>query len=425
MRPMRRFSEAEVSLPWLVRLRWLALVGQLTAVAMARLGFELDIALEVALALLAAGAISNVALAAWARRVAEDARVTAVVGGVLVLDTLLITGMLAVSGGATNPFSIFYLVQISLAAVVLGARWTTLVAALSIACFALLFTVPAPHSEHHGHFASHLHGMWVAFTLAAVLVAFFVRRIATTIALQREQIAELREHAARSARLASLTTLAAGAAHELGTPLGTIAVAAHEVHRSTSSSPEAAEIREDMELIVGEVERCQEILGKLSARCEASLTEEQVTLGELEPLLRTRLGAAAARVRVEVARAAADRRVPKEHTLQSLVALVRNAIDASTSGDVAVSIAERDREVVISVEDRGEGMDSAVLAQAGDPFFTTKSPGRGLGLGLFLVRAFAESLGGRLELDSRPGEGTRARVVLPAIALESRAERGP
>ncbi|MCK6550602.1 ATP-binding protein [Myxococcota bacterium] len=422
---MRRFSEAEVSLPWLVRLRWLALVGQLTAVAMARLGFELDIALEVALALLAAGAISNVALAAWARRVAEDARVTAVVGGVLVLDTLLITGMLAVSGGATNPFSIFYLVQISLAAVVLGARWTTLVAALSIACFALLFTVPAPHSEHHGHFASHLHGMWVAFTLAAVLVAFFVRRIATTIALQREQIAELREHAARSARLASLTTLAAGAAHELGTPLGTIAVAAHEVHRSTSSSPEAAEIREDMELIVGEVERCQEILGKLSARCEASLTEEQVTLGELEPLLRTRLGAAAARVRVEVARAAADRRVPKEHTLQSLVALVRNAIDASTSGDVAVSIAERDREVVISVEDRGEGMDSAVLAQAGDPFFTTKSPGRGLGLGLFLVRAFAESLGGRLELDSRPGEGTRARVVLPAIALESRAERGP
>lgn len=421
---MRRFSEAEVSLPWLVRLRWLALVGQLAAIAMARLAFDLAIAVEVALVLLAVGAASNVALTRSARRGVEGARVAVIVGGVLVLDTLLLTGMLALSGSATNPFSIFYLVQISLAAVVLGARWTTLVAALSIACFALLFTVPSPSSGHHAHFASHLHGMWVAFTLAAVLVAFFVRRIATTIAVQREQIAELREHAARSARLASLTTLAAGAAHELGTPLGTIAVAAHEVHRSTQQTPEAADIREDMELIVAEVERCQEILGKLSARCDASITEELVALRDVEPHLRARLGApAAARVRFDVAPEAAARSVPKEHTLQSLVALVRNALDAS-AGDVAVSVAERDREVVISVEDRGEGMDSSVLAQAGDPFFTTKSPGHGLGLGLFLVRAFAESLGGRLELDSRPGEGTRARVVLPTPALEARVERG-
>ncbi|HEU4539327.1 MAG TPA: sensor histidine kinase, partial [Polyangiaceae bacterium] len=289
--------EPQVSLPWLARLRWLALAGQFLAVALARVAFDERPRWAPLLAALLAGAASNLWLARRARRRADDPAAARLVGGVLSLDALLLTALLASSGGATNPLSVLYLVYVALAAVVLGTAWTALLALASIVSFAALFALPeaaSPHAAHahaqHGRFAGHLYEMWVAFTLAAALVAYFLRKIATTIAEQREQIARLRESAARNARLASITTLAAGAAHELGTPLGTISVAAREVELSASRLPGAEAILEDMRLILEEVERCDEILGKLSARAEAPDGARGARVDELAEPLRDRLG---------------------------------------------------------------------------------------------------------------------------------------
>jgi two-component system sensor histidine kinase RegB len=418
--------EPQVSLPWLARLRWLALAGQLVAVSLAHAAFDERPRWAPVLGALAAGAASNAWLSRRARRAADDPGASRVVGGALSLDALLLTALLAASGGATNPLSVLYLVYVALAAVVLGAAWSALLALAAVACFAALFALPggAGAHAHHGpggRFASHLYEMWLAFTLAAALVAYFLRKIATTIAEQREQIARLREGAARSARLAAITTLAAGAAHELGSPLGTISVAAREVELAASRLPGADAILDDMRLILAEVERCDEILGKLAAAADPAAGVQGVRVDELEALVRARLGAARARgLSVEVARGASAVRVPREYLVQSLAALVKNAVDAGGEGaPVAVRFEADAAALRVAVEDRGAGMPAAVLAQAGDPFFTTKEPGRGLGLGLFLVRACAESLGGSLRLESRAGEGTRATMTLPRAGLEA------
>ena len=262
----------------------------------------------------------------------------------------------------------------------------------------------------------HLQGMWVAFGLAALLTTFFVRKVTQAIAEQREQIASLREAGARNARLAAITTLAAGAAHELGSPLGTIAIAAHDAKLALDRIPGASEVAEDMQLIALEVDRCQEILGLMAARAGQSADDaDPLELAELMRSVRAQLGEErSARVEFLLRGEDAELRLPAGQTTQSVVALVRNALDASPAGaPIVVEVSQRAGEAQISVADRGTGIPASVLARVGEPFFTTKQPGRGLGLGVFLVRAFVESRGGELDIESTLGVGTRARMRIP------------
>ncbi|MGC4093975.1 MAG: ATP-binding protein [Polyangiaceae bacterium] len=410
--------ESQASLPWLARLRWLALGGQIVALGCARFWFGIVLPVFAIAALVALMAASNLLLSAFLRRNPNTRFAVPLMGGLLVLDTVLLSLLLTLSGGPMNPFTVLYLVHITLSAVVLGGAWTLWIAALSVACFALLFVAPEGLSDPHAHralMAHHLHGMWAAFTLAAVLTAYFVRRISSTIATQRERIASLREGAARNARLASLTTLAAGAAHELGTPLGTIAVAAHELELSLEKSG-SDELCADARLIGEEVERCHDILAKMGSR--AGLEDGPLgPIAEVELMrrLRARFDAERAeRIRVSAAPELPAIQAPVEELLHSLYALVKNALDASGSGAVVhVSLRREPDALCIAVQDAGAGMPASVLSRAGEPFFTTKDPGRGLGLGLFLTRAFAESQGGELSLESELGRGTLATLRLP------------
>jgi two-component system sensor histidine kinase RegB len=262
----------------------------------------------------------------------------------------------------------------------------------------------------------HLLGMWVAFGLATLLITFFVYQITRAIGRQREQIARLREASARNARLAAITTLAAGAAHELGSPLGTIAIAAHDARLALADIPAAGAVVEDLQLIALEVDRCQEILGLMAARAgHASDDTRSIELYEMMRAVRAQLGEErSARVEFRIPDASLELALPKGQTTQSIVALIRNGLDASPPGEpIVVEIGRRDRDALISVADRGTGIAASLLPRVGEPFFTTKQPGRGLGLGVFLVRAFVESRGGELDIESTPGRGTRARMRIP------------
>jgi two-component system, sensor histidine kinase RegB len=409
--------EPDVTLPWLIRLRWLFLAGQTVATAAA---WYLDLHMRwgVLLAAIGAGLASNVAFAiglgrrAWSR--------PAITGGVLVLDTALLTVLFASSGGASNPFTILYVVHITLSAVVLSARWTAMVAVLSVGGFALLFLPAVFDGGHHVHhevgFGPHLQGMWLAFVLATGLTASFVGRISRAITSQRDQIAALRETSARNARLAALTTLAAGAAHELGSPLATIAIAGHEAHLRAAALAGAAPIAEDLRLILLEVDRCQEILHRMAARgTQGDEADAPLSGAELARRIRDALGPErAARVDLQLPAEPLPMSAPIEQMAQSVAALVKNGLDASSAdGRVAVALERGGGDVRIAVEDRGAGIPSEQLARVGEPFFTTKQPGRGLGLGVFLVRAFAESRGGVLDVESTVGVGTRAVLRLP------------
>ena len=413
--------EPAITLPWLIRLRWLFVAGQLAAWPLARWGLGVELPWWPFAAAVAVLAASNAAVAAAMRRRRGSA--AQLTGGVLLLDTMLLTMQLAALGGATNPFSVLYLVYITLSSVALSARWTLAIAALAIAGFALLFAVPAGADAHHaghaGHTGpplhdSHLQGMWAAFVLAAALTAYFIRRISATIASQRDQIATLRETAARHARLASLATLAAGAAHELNSPLSTIAVAAHEASLRARELAGAATVAADLDLILEEVDRCQEILHQLAARATETDAVEPMTTERLVASIRERLGERAGRLEVRAEGEPVELALPSAQMVQSLVALIKNALDASGAADRVVLAIRRDAgAVAIAVEDRGAGIPAHVLAKVGEPFFTTKQPGRGLGLGVFLARVFFESRGGALSIESTPGAGTRALVRLP------------
>ncbi len=408
--------------PWLVRLRWAAVLAQAIGVAVAVRVLGLTLPLAPIASLIAWSAASNLALAWWVSlgRRAQPA----VFGAVLALDVTLLTTLLWLTGGTSNPFTTVYLVYIALAAVTLGSAWTWTTAALSVAGYATLFAI-APAADPHAarrpaeELSGHLAGMWVAFLSAAVLIGFFVTRIRAALDQRERALAEARRVAAARDRLASLTTLAAGAAHELATPLATIAVASRELLRETEGTANAALI-EDARLIRSQVERCRQILDHMSGRADAA-TADPPALIDPALVIRDAIDAlpagAASRVRVRVEGAPTQVCLPRVGVARVLTTLLKNALDAS-DGDGAVEVAASVSADTLdfAVRDTGHGMDESILARAGEPFFTTKPPGAGFGLGLFLARTFVEQWGGRFSLSSEPGRGTVAAVSFPAHA---------
>jgi two-component system sensor histidine kinase RegB len=261
--------------------------------------------------------------------------------------------------------------------------------------------------------------MWVALTIAASLIAYFVARVSGALRAREAELSRAQQLAARNEKLASLSTLAAGAAHELGTPLGTIAIAAKELERSVRAAPEEAIA--DARLIREELERCRAIVQRMSANAGQAL-------GELAEPTRTLTVIAALRARIgEAAFAALDTQIddaaleaPVQGLVQVLANLVQNALQASTpEGERVVLRSDRVGGAVrFTVQDRGRGIRPLDLDRVGEPFFTTKPPGQGMGLGLFLARAFAERQGGQLVLASEEGKGTRVTLELPGATAE-------
>jgi two-component system sensor histidine kinase RegB len=337
------------------------------------------------------------------------------------------------SGGPSNPFSFLYLIHLALAAVMLPPRLGWTLVGLSLACSAALFAHHVPldgagHAHHHvpgmrmdhgaGGFDWHLRGMWVALGVAASFIVYFSRRVALELAEGERQLALARERIARSERLASLATLAAGAAHELGSPLGTIAVAARELERSLAQQSGDATLQEDARLIRAQVDRCRHILDELASNAGGppGAAADELALAELVARSIERFPDKE-RVSVSLPSPAPRLRVPRLAVEKALASLVHNALLATPSGGVRLSATQRGPELALTVEDDGPGMPPDVLEHATEPFYSTRAAGAGMGLGLFLATSVVEQLGGRLELESHVGKGTRAALVFPPSAL--------
>ena len=411
-----------LALPWVLRLRYGMVAGEAAIIVAIAFVVRLDFPVLRTLAPLAVILASNVLLGRMRKVSGRFSQET--LGVAFVLDTLSLTVMLGLTGGPNNPFSLLYLVQITLSAIVLRKFWTWVLGVLSTACFGLLFFFHKPLAilqTHHVEegLSPHLIGMWIAFVIAAALITFFTGKIADALRRREQEVFELQDQVSRHERLASMVTLAAGAAHELGTPLGTIAVVARELERYASNISKDNATLEDARLIRSEVDRCRVILERMSAQGAQPMGEAPERVRVLS-LLTQVCGqfpeAQRAVLRIDLTDEALDAVLPVQATAQSIAALIQNALDANIDQrPVQIAAAENGSTLRISVQDRGHGMNNSVLRRIAEPFFTTKEPGKGMGLGTFLVRTFAQNLGGRVSFDSSPGEGTTVTMELPSL----------
>jgi two-component system sensor histidine kinase RegB len=422
-RPWYFARSAPAALPWLIRLRWATAAVEAAAVAIAIAAPWVDFPLRRLLWPLLLNGGAEAAAAIWLSRGRPMPRGLSAVW--LASDVVLLAGLLELTGGPFNPFAVIFAVHVTLAAVALGTPYATFLGTIVTASIGLLLYWHSRDAvgAHHdlNDLPTHLLTLWVAFTAFAELATHFVVQASHALARREQQIEDMRRREARTEHMMSLATLTAGAAHELSTPLATIALAARELEHAAAQRGTVPDLAEDARLIRTEVDRCRSILDQMSGRAGGMVAgdPEPIELPSLAAGLRARLSAEeAARLQVLVSPERPSPVIlPRDGLSQAVLSLVRNAFDASRvnpASPVVVNVVRAADRLRVTVRDEGEGMPADVLKRAGEPFFTTKEPGRGLGLGLFLARVFAERLGGELAIESE--KGTTVRLELPVDA---------
>jgi two-component system sensor histidine kinase RegB len=417
---------------WLLRLRWGALFGQAVLLTYVAHGLGLRLPLGPLWSVVGLGFLVQVGIQIWLGR---GGRLTqGSIFAILAFDSLLLSALLALGGGPHNPFSIFLLVNLALAAVLLRGTQCWGLVVFNLALFGGLFLIPEGAvaglqlPDHASLMTLHLRGMWFAVAAAAFFIVYFVQRINRALQAQAADLTEARREQARTERVRGLATLAAGTAHELSTPLSTIAVASAELERSLSgvdptSLPDGS--LDDVQLIRDQVRRCREVLQQLSVEAGHPLGEQLATL-ELTEVVSGALASlpGADRVRWDPSASPSVRVIaPRRALVRTVRSLLKNALQASPPAHTVSAAIEVSAGMgVVVVTDTGEGMDDEHQSRAFEPFFSTREPGEGMGLGLYLGRGLAEQLGGELTLRSHPGEGTVVTLRLPRHAMDADAQ---
>jgi two-component system, sensor histidine kinase RegB len=342
--------------------------------------------------------------------------------GHIAFDTLVLGYLLYFTGGASNPFVTLLLVPIALAAASLSGWAILAVATLAgLAWLALLrWYLPLPVPLHGGGFSLHVAGMGVNFVITAVLLGFFINRLARALRQQQQEVQRVRERALRDEGILAIATQAAGAAHELNTPLATMCTLLPELRREYAND---GLLDEDLALLQGQVDRCRTILREMVAFGQAQLSQEferlqlsQFVHGCLERFRLLRPEAELV-LRLEESLAPLMLRVPAG-LRHALINLLNNAADASNMRDsdaVELEIRRDGAWLEWIVRDEGPGF------EAGDGPVALGRSGKqtGLGLGLALAEATAERLSGELSAHNMPG-GAEVRLRLPLAVIADR-----
>lgn len=353
------------------------------------------------------------ALAAWRLRAARVASACELLSQLL-FDIAALSAAVFLSGGAANPLVSLLLPPVAIAALTLPARLAALVALAAVSAYSLLmlFYLPLPISDASRATRLHLLGMWLIFVISAVMIAWLIIRMTGLIRERDAALATAREQALRDERITALGTLAAGAAHELGTPLATMNLIAGELIAEPDLPPA---VQEDLALLRQQISVCKEILTGLSRRAGAERLEKarlQSLAGWVEQLRQhwhaVRPQASSTLHRPDKSGMPAIVADPRLE--QALLNLLNNAASASAE-NIDIHLEWSESTLVVEIRDHGPGFPPAVLDHGGHSPLPAHEGGSGIGL--VLTRSAIEQLGGTLTLSNPHNGGALARIELP------------
>lgn len=398
----------------LIQLRWLAVAGQLFTITVVHFGIGVSLPVGALLGVVGLLALANLAstLMLGHHRVTDLEFLLA-----LLFDVSTLTTQLYLTGGADNPFTALYLVQVVLGGILLRTGLVWILVLVTTGCFALLSYRQRPLAFPPGLLGEvtdlYTLGRWLSFALVAMLLALFIARISRNLRARESYLAAMRQHAAEEDHIVRMGLFASGAAHELGTPLASLSVILSDWQRlpRLASDPELlGELRE----MQAEVQRCKSIVTDILHSAGQPRSEMMGSMDVcyfVEDVARSwRSAHPAVPLHQRCAVTDGATVVTDPALRQAVWNLLENAADVSPR-QVHLSAARSGDMLVLTVRDHGPGFPPEMLRHFGQPHRSSK--GAGHGVGLFLVVTVARRLGGRVETTNFPDGGAEVRLVLP------------
>ena len=409
-------SSRRLRLETLVRLRWVAVAGQLLTILIVALWFDFTLPLMTCLGLIAALAAANSALSvAFPSTYRLE---PAAAFAVLALDLFQMGALLFITGGLNNPFAPLICIPVIISFASQPSRHSIALFITALAFITLLAFTPYPLPWFEGR-TLEVHpllqlGMWSSIVSMTAFAAFYAYRVSQEASLLADALTATELILQREKHLHQLDGLAAAAAHELGTPLATISVVAKEMERDLGQDER---YREDVQLLRSQSERCRDILRRLTSL--ASDGEAHMRALPLSSMIEEVIAPHREfGVKVELVELSERAREPvgsrNPAILYGLGNLLENAVDYARS-NVTVSVEHTASDVTVTIEDDGAGFSAGVLQRIGEPYVTSRQSDTragGLGLGLFIAKTLLERSGGTLRFENRSPEGSGARVVV-------------
>lgn len=415
--PSRSASWRNVLL--LLQLRWIAVVGQLATIVAVTQFLEARLPLVPLLLAPLLLILVNVATASLLQRREEFSQ--GELFAALLIDVAALCWQLYHSGGATNPFTFLFLLQIVIGAVILEPRWSWVIGLIASLCMLFLTFVYVPLNLPARHAANQFHlyqlGSLFCFVLAAVLLVFFVVRLDRNRRESDRALAALRQQASEEDHIIRMGLLASGAAHELGTPLSSMSVILGDwAHLpEVASSPE---LRTDLADMRVELERCKKIVSGILMSA-GDLRGESPSITTVRKLFREIITDWQSRIDGKlrfVDRFGEDVAIVADPGLRQIIGNVIDNAQEVSPGCVVLEIRREGEDLVIAVSDEGPGFAPEMLPRIGQPYSSTKGRDGG-GLGLFLVVNVVRKLGGRVAVENRDAGGATVQLSLPLQAL--------
>ena len=423
-----RHSARRVRLDTILRLRWLAALGQLAAIFVVAQGLEFDVPVVPCLVIIALSALLNLGLQiAFNPMQLLEARQA---GALLALNIIELAALLYLTGGLENPFSFLFLAPVLISATALPVRLTVALGLLAVACASVLVFLhqPLPWDSDEPLVLPliYLVGVWFSIVLAIGVTSLYSFQVTEEARKLSDALAATELVLAREQHLTQLDGLAAAAAHELGTPLSTIVLVSRELEKTLSDNPVAAG---DIKTLREQAQRCRDILAKITQLSSTGAPFDRMKLSTLieETVAPHRDFGVAIKVRIAVAptREPVGRRNPA--ILYGVGNILENAVDFARN-EVEVNAWWNNDTVEIVVSDDGPGFAPDILKRIGEPYLSRRrgaddAPGEhtGLGLGVFIARTLLERTGAKVSFTNRvfPDHGAVVQIAWPRDRFET------